>query len=524
MYQSGDLARYLPDGSVEYLGRADGQVKIRGLRIELGEIQARLATLPPVREAAVVVREDSPGDKRLVAYLVPHDDTAVPDALIPALRAALQQSLPDYMVPAHFVFLDRLPLTANGKLDRRALPMPDTNLRETSYVAPRNGTEAVLASIWAEVLRLDRVGIDDNYFALGGDSLRSMLVLSRARERGLEIRLEHIVKHQTVAGIAEAITGAAPHAMPGKESEAALATSRSRSLMVEMRAHGSGLPLFCIHPVGGSVFAYRELALQLDADCPVYGLQAPELAGLPLVFEDVQAMARAYAEAIRAQQSQGPYRLLGWSSGGLIAMAIARVLEEQGCEVEYVGVLDTQTMHAPTAPTADELLLNAAISTMETIRGRSFSLDELAQMQGVLIRRGMSISDFINEEHAAFALQHLQEWIGTAITAESLARLKLQLRTTHHHMTLLAGFSPMPLKARLHRCNAREAQYTLTDFTSGEEWGKVQRSHHRTDMVDGNHYTMIGNQHAKALARTITQFIAEITSARSGEPNELENA
>ena len=198
MYKSGDLARYLPDGRMEYMGRIDSQVKIRGFRIELGEIEAALAQQPGVLEATVLVREDRPGDKRLVAYLVPHDDAAVG---APALREALLQTLPEYMVPVHFVIMDQLPLTQNGKVDRRALPAPEAGHSGQQYTAPRNEEERMLAAIWADVLHLERVGIHDNYFAIGGDSIRSIAILARARDAGMHITLEQLFMHQTVAAV-----------------------------------------------------------------------------------------------------------------------------------------------------------------------------------------------------------------------------------------------------------------------------------------------------------------------------------
>ncbi|WP_281174023.1 non-ribosomal peptide synthetase [Andreprevotia chitinilytica] len=204
MYRSGDLARYLPDGNIEYLGRIDHQVKVRGFRIELGEIETALATLPALRDAVVLARNDD-GDTRLVAYLVPHAGQTLPET--PALRDHLLRSLPEYMVPAHFVVLDQLPLTSNGKVDRKALPAPERNRDETAFVAPRNETEAQLAAIWAEVLKLDRVGVHDNFFELGGHSLLAVALVNRIRQAGLGTDVRAVFTHPTVAGLALALHG-----------------------------------------------------------------------------------------------------------------------------------------------------------------------------------------------------------------------------------------------------------------------------------------------------------------------------
>jgi acyl-CoA synthetase (AMP-forming)/AMP-acid ligase II len=199
LYKTGDLARYQPDQNIEFLGRIDDQVKIRGFRIELGEIEAVLCQHPSVHEAVVIVREDTPGDSHLVAYVVPQAQQSPSTS---DLRSFLQEKLPEYMVPMAFVILERLPLTPNGKVDRRALPQPK---RESPFVAPRNAVEEALAGMWAEVLRLERVGIHDNFFALGGHSLLATQVVSRLRSAfQVELPVRRLFDEgSTVAGLAE---------------------------------------------------------------------------------------------------------------------------------------------------------------------------------------------------------------------------------------------------------------------------------------------------------------------------------
>ena len=215
MYRTGDLARYLPDGNIEFLGRIDHQVKVRGFRVELGEIEAILSQHPSVSDAVVVVHEDSPGDpltgagKRLVAYVVtqPEVELSAND-----LRSALKAALPEYMLPAIFIFLDHLPLTPNGKVDRKALPAPSQERRElaVNYVAPRTPVEETLAQIWANILGVKQVGIHDNFFELGGDSLASMHMVSRAHQAGLDLALKQVFQFQTIAELAEVVKTASP--------------------------------------------------------------------------------------------------------------------------------------------------------------------------------------------------------------------------------------------------------------------------------------------------------------------------
>jgi acyl carrier protein len=205
LYKIGDLARYLPDGSIEFLGRIDHQVKIRGFRIELGEVESVLGRHPSVEAAVVIAREDVPGDKRLVAYVVASHE---PTPTFSEMRNFLKETLPDYMNPSAFVFLDFLPLTPNGKVDRRALPVPDERRPdiEESFAAPRNAVEEVLAEIWADVLQIEKVGIQDNFFELGGHSLMATQIISRLRDTfQVELQLHQFFEIQTIAGLSESI-------------------------------------------------------------------------------------------------------------------------------------------------------------------------------------------------------------------------------------------------------------------------------------------------------------------------------
>ncbi|WP_241268859.1 amino acid adenylation domain-containing protein [Streptomyces chrestomyceticus] len=385
MYRTGDRARWTPDGILEYLGRADGQVKVRGFRIEPGEVETALARHPGVAHAVVTVREDTPGDRRLAAYVVPvHPqrpaaripapqrpaDRAVPGR-IPAsrrsgsgtaapapvdadiLRAWATARLPEYMVPGAFVLLDHLPLTANGKLDRAALPAPETPAVCTGR-QPRSPQEKVLCTLFAEVLGVRQVDVDDDFFALGGHSLLAAKLISRIRSAlGTELSIRALFDAPTVAELVKVLrTGG------GSDGFEAL---------LPLRTRGSRPPLFCVHPSGGLSWCYAGLLRHLDPDVPVYGLQAGGLAGraaLPATFEE---MVADYVGQIRAVQPTGPYHLLGWSLGGALAHAIAVRLQARGERVALLAMLDSRPIdpHGMTDSAVPEhdilaLLLEAA--------------------------------------------------------------------------------------------------------------------------------------------------------------------
>jgi amino acid adenylation domain-containing protein len=344
LYKTGDLVRYLPDGNIEYLGRIDQQVKIRGFRIEPGEVEAALSHHSAVQQVAVIVREDTPGDKRLVAYGV--TAAAAEPLSTQNMRQFLQQSLPEYMIPAAFVPLEELPLTPSGKLDRRSLPQPDRSelTSASNYVAPCKPLEQQLAEIWAQVLNLEQVGIHDNFFDLGGHSLLAVQLFAQ-----IEALLNHklplsiLFKAPTIAEMATVIEE--------KNYDGAW------SPLVEIQAGGSKPPLFCMHGGGFNVLIYRSLAQYLGPDYPVYGLQARGLNRDPSApIHDIAAciedFASDYIQEIRRIQPQGPYFLVGLSAGGNIAFEMAQQLQAAGEEVAFLGMFDSYgpdglRLHAP---------------------------------------------------------------------------------------------------------------------------------------------------------------------------------
>ncbi|MBZ6258699.1 amino acid adenylation domain-containing protein [Streptomyces olivaceus] len=343
MYRTGDLVRRTADGRLEFRGRADGQVKVRGFRVEPGEIVTALEAQPGVRRAAVALRpvgaETAHGTEQLVAYVVPGDgpgasgEPAAPDR--DALRAALAAELPGYMVPAAFVVLDALPLTASGKLDAGALPAPrGEHLAHAAGRAPSGPREDLLCALFAETLDVERCWSDDDFFTLGGHSLLAARLLARVREAtGVELGIRELFEAPTPAGLAAALTA--------REAEAGTGTGPGADLacLLPLRSGGSLPPLFCVHPAGGLAWPYAGL-LQHVADRPVYGLQTPNLDGTEHFPDSIEAMAAYYVDRLRTVQPHGPYRLLGWSFGGNVVQEIAVRLQEAGEEVALLSIMD----------------------------------------------------------------------------------------------------------------------------------------------------------------------------------------
>jgi thioesterase domain-containing protein len=335
LYRTGDLCRFRPDGTLECLGRLDNQVKLRGYRIELGEIEAVLSEHPAVRQAVAMVREDTPGDKRLIAYLVAGDPASKPAA--DELRRHLQAKLPDYMIPATFVALETIPLLPNGKIDHRSLQAPAVLfVARDTFTAPRTLIESVLAGIWADLLGLDRVGIYEDFFALGGHSMLAQRVFARIQERfGKSLPIATLFQAPTIEKLANLLA---------HEDWAP-----SWSSLIPISTTGSRRPFFCVHAFGGNVLNFRLISRYLGEDQPFYGLQSRGLGGGEAPHERIEEMAAAYIEEMRAVQPRGPYAIGGSSSGGVIAYEMAQQLLARGERVAVLVLLDTKRIGPPSA-------------------------------------------------------------------------------------------------------------------------------------------------------------------------------
>jgi amino acid adenylation domain-containing protein len=335
LYRTGDLARSLPDGSFVFLGRVDDQVKIRGFRVEPAEVEAVLAAHPGVRECAVIARRDARGDHRLVAYVcergaalgAPHASGSLV-AGARALRDYLLARLPEHMVPSAFVAMDALPLTPSGKLDTHALPDPAVAPPAVGAgsLAPRDGVEAQLAAIWRDILQVPAVGVRDDFFALGGDSLQVMaLVAEIETQLGRALLGSAIYETRTIERLARLLQ-ADPDASP----------------LVAVQPEGTWPPLFLVGAGHGDLPGFYRLASYLGADQPLFALQPPAKTEEYAAYTSLPLLAAAYIEQVRLVQGEGPYVLAGYSAGGIVAFEMAQQLRAQRAEVVAVVILDSQ--------------------------------------------------------------------------------------------------------------------------------------------------------------------------------------
>lgn len=365
IYHTGDRGRYLPDGKLEILGRIDRQIKIAGVRIEPGEIAALLDRHPQIKTTVIIAREDIPGDKRLVAYYVTTNAQPIP---IADLRQFLSQELPGYMIPSTFILLAALPLTANGKIDSRALPAPVHDLEpKPSFLAPRDKFEVQLTKIWEQVLGVRSISVTDNFFELGGHSLLAIRLFSEIeRVCGKSIPLATLFQAQTVEELAVFL-----------RPKQAIKPWKS---LVKMKSGDSTKPpLFFIHAIWGNILFYRNFSPYLETDRPVYGLQAQGLDGKQKPLTSIAEMATNYIEEIQSIQPHGPYLLLGFSFGGLIAFEIAQQLHDRGQEIQLLALVDPSSPNLPQSDSDGSTISRTSLLTKTTIHLRTLLYLSIAE-------------------------------------------------------------------------------------------------------------------------------------------------
>jgi len=380
-YRTGDRARWTREGNIEFLGRLDNQVKLRGFRIEPGEVSAVLSEAPGVSRCVATVREGANSVQHLVAYLLAERGSGVDVAEV---HRFARDRLPDFMVPSRLQVLEELPLTPSGKVDLKSLPEPsfDRAILEGPLVGPRTGEEHVLASIWRELLDVSDVGVHDDFFVLGGDSLLAVEMFTRiADQLGRDLPLSALGRAPTIAGLAELLTDP---------------TTDAWQPLVPIRVSGDRLPLFCVHGGSGNVASFPLLARALPSDRPVYALQWDGFSGVRR-SNTIEAMAERYVDEVRTVQPRGPYLLTGQCIGGLVAQEMARQLRERGEEVPLVVMWDSPHLRSP------DYVSGRRRSELERIlRGRGGRKQRARYHARRLLRR--SLADSERNLHASVSM------------------------------------------------------------------------------------------------------------------------
>ncbi|HET6933427.1 MAG TPA: amino acid adenylation domain-containing protein, partial [Candidatus Angelobacter sp.] len=476
LYRTGDIARYRADGWIEYMGRSDHQVKIRGFRIELGEIEETLLSQKGVKDVAVLARDDNSQAKRLVAYVVLDQEAfAEGEDSSAKLKAALKEKLPPYMVPSAFVCLESLPLLPNGKLDRKALPAPEFDLLPRNvYLRPRDTLELQLIAIWEDILSVQPIGIRDDFFDLGGHSLKAVQLAARIRQDfGQQVPIAFFLHNSTV------------------EDLAALLRTRIkepvRQALVPVKTRGNRKPFFCVHPVGGNVLCYAGLARHLSPTQPFYTLQSND----EIEAESIEAMASQYVECIRSIQTEGPYLLGGWSMGGVVAFEMGRQLLQEG-ESADIYLIDTAAPNHQTSSWVpdDALLISYFVKDLESITGRPLDIDPeslQALPQGAALGllfekvRGLSIIP----EQAPY---------------EELVKLFYKFRK---NLRALLTYNAEPYAGRVTLIKSSGTTGDDNDPSLG--WAAFAQGQFGIHEIEGDHYSIVTGAQVQELASLLEQ-------------------
>ena len=474
LYRSGDVARYHRDGWIEYLGRTDYQVKIRGFRIELGEIEAALLRQSNVKEAVVTAFEEKPGDKRLVAYMVPAVEQEQP--LFEQLKTRLREELPSYMVPSAFVLLEKMPLLPSGKVNRKALPEPElSSLPQSAYAGPRDTIELQLAQMWEELLSVQPIGIHDNFFELGGHSLKAVQLAVRIRKQfGYAVPIALFLQNPTIAMLATALRE------QGQEA--------SRSALVKIKAGSGRPPLFFVHPVGGNVLCYASLAGYLGGEQPFYGLQSTRDERLTTIEE----MAAHYLSSLREVQSQGPYHIGGWSLGGVIAYEIGKQLASME-EQAVIFMVDSQLPSAELKVPDQRELLAYFVRDLESLIGSKTVIP------------WENLQNLASQEALEVIAEHLREQriMPPEFSSEELLAIFNVFST---NLRALFAYRPAPYRGAVTLFTSSASVREHSDPALG--WREFAAGNFEIAEIEGDHYSIMTGPQVTLLAAVLEDKLA----------------
>jgi amino acid adenylation domain-containing protein len=465
LYRTGDLVRWRTDNELEYLGRDDGQIKIHGQRVEIGEIEKQIDALPGIASTVILAQPDGTGGQTLHAYAIakagqPYD--------FPKLIVALARTLPRHMLPSTLTWMERFPMLPNGKLDRRAFPVPQAMQISTSFQPPSTEAESKLVAIWKEVLELERVGVQDNFYDLGGTSLQGFMIFARIAER-LQISLPPatMLRAPTIFLQAQLI------------DQSSGDTGDEDSAIVQFRGEGSREPLFLVHDGWGGIMFVRDLAKLLKTDRAIYGLRPPPLDGKHVIPRTIEAIAADYLQEIRQRQAHGPYLLAGYSFGGFVAFEMARQLTALGESVRFLGIID-------------------ASKPSESILVRGL---QSAQKNGLssLLQKG------------ALAGLHYVRWLGEALrawsnTARLVRGLPLAASAVHCHYRFIYGRA-----VKQYRTQSYPGKVTVFSGSNREKIHDARWREVAADVevheVGGSHTEIVSPNHSGILARRFDEAL-----------------
>ncbi|MGV3772896.1 MAG: non-ribosomal peptide synthetase [Verrucomicrobiales bacterium] len=491
LYKTGDLGKFTPNGEIEFVGRIDHQVKIRGFRIELGEIESALARHPNVSNAIVLVREDIPGEKRLVGYLTPKTK---PAPATTELREYLNQSLPDYMVPTAFVAMESFPLTPNEKVDRKALPAPDLNRPDLAknFLAPRDATEQQLARIWEQILGVQPIGIADNFFELGGHSLLAVRLFSQVEKVfGRKLPLATLFRAPTIEQFAQVL----------KEDHSG---ENNWHTIVDIQPKGSKPPFYWIHSLGGDggggFFYYRKLSELLGESQPSYGVRSPQEP-----FSKIEDMAAFYVKEIKAFQPEGPYYLGGFCFGGNVAFEIAQQLTAQGDKVGRLILLESSPANI------DPKNLKRSSNAFDRFENlmvnvKDFVSQSPEQQVAALKQKGKKLKNRLKSKLGVHDENSGQE-IALKDMIDMTNYPKDYVKYAETHWQALTHYQPHQYPGYIHLFRAKKQSVSHFSHTLG--WDSLVDDRLSVTVIPGNHDTMLQEPNVQILAAHLQEILAE---------------
>lgn len=496
VYRTGDLARYTPHREIQFVGRADTQIKLRGHRIEMEEVEAHLLRHPQVQNCTVMLSNEQKGEPRLVAYIVSQQENGPEQE---ELRAYLSEHLPEVMIPGDFVFLETLPLTPNGKVDRQQLrsllaedllPLASHKKNSVPFVRPRDSIEFQLQMIWEDILNVRPIGVMDNFFERGGHSILAIRLMSQIYQHfEQDLALATLFQHPTIADLAVVLR---------QQNSAEMMKA-----LVPIKPGGSKLPFFCIHPSGGTVFRYYDLAHYLGSEQPFYGLQTPDLDGKGNTYNKIEDLSAHYISAIQRIQPEGPYLLGGWSSGGVMAFEMAQQLVRQGEKVALLALFDTQVPAAYRNPASPREPLDVSDPALARQIIQHINVASISE----------EFEQCMPEEQLRFALEQAKRRNIVPLDT-NLEQFRRFARIQHINVYAVHTYVPQvyPYQITLFLAQGLPSQEELATSVTRrnwltQAWGDLARGGVEVHLVPGDHTNMVDVPHVQVLAETLNECL-----------------